>query len=176
MQFRGHLPVHLEFQKSKGSTVDAIALLKADHKKVGELLKEVEGLSETAHASRQKLFAQIDRELTVHSKIEETIFYPAVKARAKSEKEDDAKQEVLEAYEEHDNVKGMIKKLESTDATDETYNAKLQVLSELVKHHVHEEEHEMFPEVRELMDESELEALGEKLAKAKEQLLAAVPA
>ncbi len=157
-------------------TVDAIALLKADHKKVEALFKEIEGLSETAHVSRQKLFAKVDQELTVHSKIEETIFYPALKAKATADKADDAEQEVLEAYEEHDNVKSMIKKLESTDASDETYNAKLQVLSELVKHHVHEEEHEMFKEARELMSEAELTALGEKLAKAKEQMQAGAPA
>ncbi len=152
--------------------MDAIALLKADHKKVEGLFKEVEGLSETAHVSRQKLFAQIDQELTAHSKVEETIFYPALKKKATADKSDDAEQEVLEAYEEHDNVKSMLKKLESTDPSDETYNAKLQVLSELVKHHVHEEEHEMFKEARGLMSETELTQLGDKMAKAKEQMKA----
>jgi hypothetical protein len=62
------------------------------------------------------------------------------------------------------------------DAADETYNAKLQVLDELVKHHVHEEEREMFKEAKDLMDESELEQLGVELARAKEQLLSGVPA
>ncbi len=153
--------------------MDAITLLKADHDAVGDLLKQIKDLDESAHGQRRELFRQIDKELTVHSKIEETIFYPALKQKAKSEDDDDATQEVLEAYEEHANVKGMLKKLESTDAADETYNAKLQVLSELVKHHVHEEEHEMFKEARDLMDESELEQLGVKLAQAKEQLLSA---
>lgn len=151
--------------------MDAITLLTADHRKVEKLLSEVEHLSESDHATRRKLFEHIDQELTVHSKIEETIFYPAVKKKAKSDKDDDAEQEVLEAYEEHANVKGMIKKLESTEASDETYNAKLQVLSELVKHHVHEEEHEMFKEARSLMDESELKELGLELEQAKEQLM-----
>jgi len=151
--------------------MDAITLLTADHRKVEELLSEVEHLSESAHAQRRTLFEQIDHELTVHSKIEETIFYPALKRKAKTDKDDDATQEVLEAYEEHSNVKGMIKKLEDTEASDETYNAKLQVLSELVKHHVHEEEHEMFKEARSLMDESELTELGAELARAKEQFM-----
>jgi iron-sulfur cluster repair protein YtfE (RIC family) len=155
--------------------VDAIALLKADHRKVEELFAQVQELGENAHVARQKLFKQIDEELTIHSKIEETIFYPALKAKADADEAADAEQEVLEAYEEHGNVKGMIKKLESTDPGDETYNAKLQVLGELVKHHVHEEEHEMFKEARELFDKAELEQLGERLAKAKEQLKA-VPA
>lgn len=151
--------------------MDAITLLKADHHAVEDLLKQIKDLDDSAHAQRRELFRQIDKELTVHSKIEETIFYPALKQKAKAEDADDATQEVLEAYEEHANVKSMLQKLESTDAADETYNAKLQVLSELVKHHVHEEEHEMFKEANDLMDESELEQLGVKLAQAKEQLL-----
>jgi len=156
--------------------MNAITLLKADHKKVGELLKDIEGLSQSAHIERRKLFAQIDRELTVHSKIEETIFYPALKRKAQTGNNDDTKQEVLEAYEEHSNVKGMLKKLEGTEATDETYNAKLQVLSELVKHHVHEEEHEMFREAHDLMSETELDDLGMELTRAKEELMSGVSA
>lgn len=151
--------------------MDAITLLKADHRAVEDLLKQIKDLDESAHAQRRELFRQIDRELTVHSKIEETIFYPALKQKAKSEDDDGATQDVLEAYEEHANVKSMLQKLENTDAADETYNAKLQVLSDLVKHHVHEEEHEMFKEAKELMGESELDQLGATLAQAKEQLL-----
>ncbi len=100
--------------------MDAIALLKADHKTVGDLLKQLEGLSESAHSERRRLFEQIDRELTVHSKIEETIFYPALKNKAGTTSHDDAKQEVLEAYEEHANVKGMLKKLVDRDLMSET--------------------------------------------------------
>jgi hemerythrin superfamily protein len=159
------------------SLLDLCRLIaEADHRTVEYLLKQVQGLSESAHAKRRELFQQIDKELTVHSKIEETIFYPALKQKAKSEDDDDATQEVLEAYEEHANVKGMLKKLEGTDAADETYDAKLQVLSELVKHHVREEENKMFKEAKDLMDESELEQLGARLAQAKEQLLSGVPA
>jgi hemerythrin superfamily protein len=156
--------------------MDAITLLSADHRAVEYLLKQVQDLSESSHAERRELFQRIDKELTVHSKIEETIFYPALKQKAKSEDDDDATQEVLEAYEEHANVKSLLEKLKGTDAADETYNAKLQVLGELVKHHVHEEEREMFKEAKDLMDESELEQLGVELARAKEQLLSGFPA
>ncbi len=156
--------------------MDAITLLTADHKKVDGLLKEVHALNESDHTKRHQLFEQIDRELTVHSKIEETIFYPALKRKAQAGKDDEATQEVLEAYEEHVNVKHMLEALERTQPGDETYNAKLQVLGELVKHHVHEEEHEMFKEARSLMNESELEELGRELARAKEQLTSGVPA
>ncbi len=145
--------------------MDAIRLLKTDHKEVESLFKELEGLSDNAKASRKKLFDQIDRALTIHSEIEEKIFYPAVKARTGRDKE--AKQEVLEAYEEHDNVKNMLKKLEETEPSDETYKAKLQVLHELVKHHVKEEERELFPEAKGLLDADELEELGEQMENAK---------
>lgn len=151
--------------------MDATTLLKEDHRKVEELLKEVQGLSENAHVARQKLFDKINDELTVHSKIEEKIFYPALKAKADAARDDDAEQEVLEAFEEHANVKEMLEKLASTEPTDETYNAKLQVLGELVKHHVHEEEHEMFKEAHSLFTKEELETLGERLAKAKAELV-----
>ncbi len=151
--------------------MNAITLLKADHNAVQGLLQQIKCLDESAHGQRRELFRQIDKELTLHSKIEETIFYPALKQKASFSDDDDATQEVLEAYEEHANVKSMLQRLESTDAADETYNAKLQVLSELVKHHVHEEEHEMFKEAKDLMSESELEQLGAQLAQAKEQML-----
>ena len=149
--------------------MDAITLLKADHKKVEDLFKQVEELSDTAHATRAKLFVTIDRELTVHSRVEETIFYPALKAKTK--KDTEQSDGVLEAYEEHANVKAMIQKLEALEPSDETYNAKLQVLSELVKHHVKEEETEMFKQARQLLSESELAALGKQIEVAKGNVL-----
>jgi iron-sulfur cluster repair protein YtfE (RIC family) len=151
--------------------MDAISLLKADHKKVGELLDKVEALSDGAHVSRQRLFEQIAQELTVHAQVEETIFYPAVKARTKRDTE--PSDEVLEAYEEHANVKSMLEKLRALDPAEETYNAKLQVLSDLVRHHVKEEETVLFKQARELLDKSELEELGGELAAAKEEMLQA---
>lgn len=150
--------------------MDAITLLKADHKRVSELFKEIEDLGDTAHVSRGKLFAKVDRELTVHAEIEEKIFYPALKAKTRHNTE--PSDEVLEAYEEHANVKGMLSKLEVLEPSDETYNAKLQVLSDLVKHHVKEEQTEMFKQARELLTESELKDLGEAMLAAKERLLA----
>jgi hypothetical protein len=148
--------------------MDAIALLKADHKEVSALFKQVEALGDTAHVSRGKLFRKIDAALSVHAEIEEKIFYPALKAKTKLNTE--PSNEVFEAYEEHANVKGMLAKLEATDPSDDTYNAKLQVLMELVKHHVKEEETEMFKQARQLLEKSELEALGTQLETAKERL------
>ena len=148
--------------------MDAIALLKADHKEVAALFKQVEALGDTAHVSRGKLFRKIDAALSVHAEIEEKIFYPALKAKTKLNTE--PSDEVFEAYEEHANVKSMLAKLEATDPSDDTYNAKLQVLMELVKHHVKEEETEMFKQARQLLEKPELETLGTQLETAKERL------
>lgn len=141
--------------------MDPIALLKKDHAAVKALLKEAEELGDRAHAARAKLFERIDRELTLHSKIEEDIFYPALKAKTKANTED--RDEVLEAYEEHASAKALIAKLEGLDPRDESYKAKLQVLGEMVKHHIKEEEGEMFKEARRLLDASELDELGEEM-------------
>jgi len=147
---------------------DAIALLKKDHEKVKALFSQAEALSDTAYAARLKLFKEIDAELTLHTTVEETIFYPAVKAKTK--RNSDERDEVLEAYEEHAGAKDLIAKLERLDARDETYKAKLQVLSEMIQHHVKEEESVLFPEARALLGADELERLGEQIAVAKRKL------
>jgi hemerythrin superfamily protein len=146
--------------------VDAIKLLKEDHKKVKALFEEVEGLGERAATQRKNLFQKIDQELTLHAKIEETLFYPEFKKRAEDSEERD---EVLEAYEEHGVVKVMIGELEDLDPKDETYKAKLTVLKELVLHHVKEEEGELFPMAREIFEPEELAQIGERIVKAKEK-------
>jgi iron-sulfur cluster repair protein YtfE (RIC family) len=145
---------------------DAIALLIADHKKVKALFKEANELSNASYASRAKLFKEIDAELTLHTQVEETIFYPAFKAKTKAGSGE--RDEVLEAYEEHAAAKELMHKLESLDPKDETYKAKLQLLSEMIEHHVKEEETEMFKEARVLLSEDELNALGEKIQAAKD--------
>lgn len=146
--------------------MDAIKLLKEDHKKVKALFAEVEGLGERAATQRKNLFQKIDRELTLHAKIEETLFYPEFKKRADSSDERD---EVLEAYEEHGVVKAMIGELENLDPKDEKYKAKLTVLKELVMHHVKEEETELFKMAREMFEPEELDQIGERMVKAKKK-------
>ena len=147
--------------------MDALKLLKADHKKVKMLFGEVEELGDRASTQRSKLFQKIDKELTIHSKIEETIFYPEFRRRAGKGEE---KEEVLEAYEEHNIVKTLIGELETLDPKDETYKPKLSVLKELVDHHVKEEEGPMFKMARELFEPDELDEIGERLMTAKEEL------
>ena len=149
--------------------MDAITLLTADHRKVAGLLREVQE-TEGDDAARAALFEKIRAELTAHSEAEETIFYPALKAKATAGT--DAGDEVDEAYEEHANVKAMLEKIAALDPSDDTYSAKLQVLDELVKHHVNEEESTMFESARDLLTEPELAGLGAQLQAKKESLLA----
>jgi hemerythrin-like domain-containing protein len=144
---------------------DAIKLLKADHEKVRELLGQFENAT---GARREKLRGQIEKELKVHTQIEEEIFYPAYLDAAK--KKDDKKM-YFEALEEHHVVDFVLPQL-NDGATNEELQAKAKVLKELVEHHADEEEDEMFPRAKQLLDKDELRALGEQMQLRKETLMA----
>jgi hypothetical protein len=149
------------------SELDAVALLKADHRKVEELFEKFESAKSTS--AKQKLVEQICTELTVHATIEEDIFYPA----CTGEVEDDAL--VPEAYVEHDGAKVLIAELMGSAPDDEFYDAKVKVLSEMIKHHVKEEEKRsegLFAEAKEAG--LDMDALGEQMAARKQELLAEI--
>jgi hypothetical protein len=141
--------------------MDAIAMLKADHEKVKELLARLDSTTERGVKTREELFATIKGELTVHETIEEEIFYPALKEHPK------AKDLVLEAYEEHHVVDTVMAELEGLDVADETWGAKATVMRENVEHHIEEEEGEMFKQARQVFDRQELEDLGARMAERK---------
>ena len=147
--------------------MDAIQLLKADHDKVKKLLTEGDETTERAEKTRTELLATIKQELTVHEEIEETIFYPALKEHPK------AKEIVLEAYEEHNVVDTVMGELEATDVSDERWAAKFTVMKENIEHHIEEEEGEMFKQARSVFDAEELQALGDRMAARKQELMAA---
>lgn len=140
--------------------MDAIALLKDDHKRVNELFKKFEAASERAYKTKRKLVDQMIQELTVHAHIEEQLFYPA----ARQADED----MVLEAEEEHHIVKWTLDELTKMEPQDERFKAKVTVLIENVRHHVKEEEKEMLPKIRKAMRRAELKELGERMAQAKQ--------
>jgi hemerythrin-like domain-containing protein len=142
--------------------VDAIAMLKADHDKVKDLLSDLESTTERGVKTREELFATIKGELTVHEVIEEEIFYPALKSHPK------AKHIVLEAYEEHHVVDVLMGELESLDVGDETWGAKALVMKENIEHHIEEEEGEMFEQARQVFERQELEELGERMTQRKQ--------
>ncbi|HZS07312.1 MAG TPA: hemerythrin domain-containing protein [Blastocatellia bacterium] len=141
--------------------MDALELLKQDHRKVAELFDQVEATGE--EKEHQQLFAQIKTELETHTHIEETILYPALQQR------EELKDMVLEALEEHKQVKTLIREIEGLSKGSERFDAKLKVMGENVEHHVEEEEDEMFPKVKKLFDRSQLEQLGRELEAAKQQ-------
>ena len=141
--------------------MDAIAMLKADHDQVKELLSRLDSTTERGVKTREELFATIKGELAVHETIEEEIFYPALKEHPK------AKDLVLEAYEEHHVVDTVMAELEGLDVTDETWGAKATVMKENVEHHIGEEEGEMFKQARQVFDRQELEDLGARMAERK---------
>jgi hemerythrin superfamily protein len=142
--------------------MDAIALLKADHKTVETLFRKFEQAGKNAKKLKRKLVDQMVRELAIHAVIEEMVFYPAV--RAKAEKLED---QVLEALEEHHVAKWILKELENLPPEAERFEAKVKVLMENIRTHVAEEERELFPQVRKAFTPRELKDMAEALMLAK---------
>ena len=143
---------------------DAVALLKADHKKVAGLFEDYESAS--GDGKKQKIAEEICMELTVHATIEEEIFYPACEGKV----EEDL---LKEAYVEHDGAKLLIAEIEAGSPSDEFYDAKVKVLSEQIEHHVEEEEQRaegMFAQAKKAG--VDMDALGEQLAARKAELIA----
>ena len=143
-------------------TQDAIALLKDDHRTVKKLFKEFFAVSDRAHATRRKLADKIILELSVHAGIEETVLYPRTRAVVPPLDGD-----VLEALEEHHVVKTTCAELEKLSPSDERFGAKMQVMSENVKHHIAEEEESLFPRLRKAFSRDELRVMGEDLRAAR---------
>ncbi|PWB91177.1 hemerythrin [Methylocystis sp. MitZ-2018] len=146
---------------SASTTPDAIKLLKEDHREVKTWFKQYEKLSD--EAEKEALARKICVALTVHAKIEEEIFYPALR------KNIDDEDLLDEAEVEHASAKQLIAEIRSMSPKDHLFDAKVKVLGEYVTHHVQEEEQEMFPEARK--SEVDLTALGEKLSKRKGELM-----
>ena len=145
----------------------ATSLLKKQHQEVRGLFRKVQKAEDTD--TRQKLMTEISEKLTVHTTIEEEIFYPAVRGLGTEKAED----EVLEALEEHHVVKLVLEELPSLNPEDEHFAAKMIVLSELVEHHAGEEEEEMFVLAQKLGNAT-LEKLGEQMAARVDELAAEV--
>ncbi len=139
--------------------MDAIAMLKTDHDEIKQLLKRLERTTgrDGDAKTRERLFATVKGELTVHEIIEEEIFYPELKGHPK------AKDLVLEGYQEHHVVDLLMGELESLSVEDETWGAKAQVMQENIEHHIAEEEDEMFKIARQVFEADELDELGDRM-------------
>jgi hemerythrin superfamily protein len=140
-------------------SMDALELLKQDHREVKELFQEAESAD-----GRQKnaVVDRIKKALQTHTRIEEGVFYPAM------EKTEELKDIVLESYEEHKQVKNLLSEMDALVSDSEKFEPKLKVLKEKVEHHAEEEEEgKMFPKARKLFDKAALEKLGQELEAAK---------
>jgi hemerythrin superfamily protein len=142
--------------------MDAITLLKDDHKAVEALFKRFEKAGDRAYAEKRQLVDRIIEELSIHAAVEEQLFYPVTRETV-PETEDIA----LESLEEHHIVKWVLSELEKMSPEDERFDAKVTVLMENVRHHVREEEDEYFPMVRDELGRNALNDLGDAMEAAK---------
>jgi hemerythrin superfamily protein len=149
-------------KKKSATPPDAIALLKQDHETVRGLLERA---TKSSGQRRSQVLAKIEKEVKVHSQIEEEIFYPAY--RDAVSKKDDSKL-YFEAVEEHRVVDLVMPDVEN--GTDDEVAARVKVLKELIEHHADEEEKSMFPKARKVLDRDELRMLGEQLMARKKAL------
>lgn len=143
------------------ASTSALRVLKDDHRTVERLFSQFEQLGERAHKAQQDVVERVIRELSIHASIEETVFYPAIRTALTQQ------DLVLEALEEHHLVKLSLAELDGMDPAAERYVAKMTVLMEMVRHHVEEEEDDLFPKVRQAMSRTELDQLGAALLEAK---------
>jgi iron-sulfur cluster repair protein YtfE (RIC family) len=146
--------------------MDALELLKKDHETVDGLLKRIEDTTEKAVKTREELFARLKEELDLHAHVEETLLYPVLRGA------EETREITLEAIEEHAAVKEMLAVLEATDKGTETWTAKFTVLKENVEHHVEEEEDDMFPSAKKVLDGEQRERLGRKIEEEKRKVRA----
>ena len=139
-------------------STDAIVLLKADHKELRRLFRTFQGAGDKATKRKASLAKQIISALTVHTYIENEVMYPEVRALLPELEED-----VLESYEEHHVADVLCVELASMTPRSERFNAKANVLIEIVNHHLDEEERDRFPKVRAGLSRKKLQEIGDKL-------------
>jgi len=144
----------------------AIAILTADHRKVDDLFKQFE--AETANARKREIALRICDELTVHAKAEEEIFYPEALVALERDQKTDQRKLIWEATVEHGTLEGIIEIIRHLRSDDEQLGAHMKVLGEYVKHHVREEEDQIFPSVRQT--QLDMKNLGRQITARKREL------
>lgn len=151
--------------KANSTDTDAVQLLRADHEEVRDLFDEYEELvqAQADDEEKQELAERICTLLTIHATVEEEILYPA--AREVLEEQD----LLDEAEVEHASARDLIEQIQEMDPSEELYDAKVKVLGEYVKHHVQEEEGEIFPKLQDA--DIDLETLGDEIAERRQELM-----
>jgi hypothetical protein len=143
--------------------MNALDLMHKDHRELKEMLEQVE--KEESGRAREQLLDTIRTELVAHERMEEEVFYPALKGHK------NAKDIVLEGYEEHHVVDVILDELMDVPPDTDLWKAKMKVLKENIEHHIKEEEGEMFKKARAVFEREELTALGERMLAVKEEAL-----
>jgi hemerythrin superfamily protein len=141
--------------------MNAFELLKADHEKVSGIFERIDDAGDGDTGVRRSLFAQVKSELEAHAHIEETIFYPALRQEAETQ------EIVLEAIEEHQEVKDLLAEIEGIPVDSDDWSDKVTELKEAVEHHVGEEEGEMFDKARDVLSQQQIEELGNRMESEK---------
>ena len=155
-------------RKKDQQQVNAFDLLEQDHREVEEWFDEYDELKDNHENRKAELAEKICLALKVHAQLEEEIFYPRAREATKDHDLID------ESLVEHATVKNLISEIEEMEAGEELYDAKIRVLGEMVKHHIREEEEELFPELQSA--KMDLDELGKELAQHKEELMSEMSA
>jgi len=145
----------------------ALDRLSADHRRVERMLADLEETTTRAIRTRTDLFERLDRELVTHETMEEEIFYPALRDHPK------AKELVIEAYIEHDVVDRLLGELRAMPVDADEWGPKVKVMAENLRHHIEEEEKELFRQARSVFDRTELEELGDRMSARRAELAGA---
>lgn len=148
---------------------NAITMLKSDHATVKRLLRELSETTERATKQRETLVARIEREIKMHSQLEEEVFYPAFQAITKGTDSEDL---FYEAAEEHHVVDMVLPALKAANTKSHEFSAKAKVLKDLIEHHIREEEGQMFQKARSLFSDEQLRELGELMQERKDSVQA----
>lgn len=138
-------------------------MLHKDHEHVRELFSQLEKTPESDDSRREKLFSSLYRELDIHSQAEEKYLYSRLRG------EDETRELVLEALDEHKDVKKLLDNLDSMDKGSAEWTARLRECRDAVDHHVQEEENELFPRARKSIDEEEAAGIAEDIEAFKEE-------
>jgi hemerythrin-like domain-containing protein len=149
------------------AAVDALTLLKKDHDKVRGLLKKLESAALKGDGRAEDLLQQVDREVKIHSQVEEEIFYPAFHEAARTREQNKL---FFEAKEEHHVVDMVMPEVNDAGEGTEDFAGRAKVLKDLIEHHADEEEKEMFPAAKKLLGRDELRELGQRIKERKREL------
>jgi len=146
---------------------NAVDLLIEDHDRLKSLFKKLEEVPEDQQSEREQLLAKIEKEVQIHTDLEEEIFYPAFQ---KATEDHDDEMMVFEAKEEHEVVDMELPRVKRTDSSTIQFEARAKVLRELITHHLEEEEKEMFPRAKKLLTDDILEELAQEMEKRRAQM------